>query len=148
MQDKYGNGINTNFSFNVSINYPEIIYTNIKDGEENVELHSTLQLTFSHEMNRKAIEKNLSIEPECNHDIIWNDSTLLINLQLEYGKTYYVNISKNATDILGIPMKENFSIHFSTLKEIERYTEEKEMPSFMLFAVLLAILLVARRKLK
>ena len=100
-------------------------------------------------MDQQSVEKNLNISPECTHNISWSDSTLLIDMQLEYGKIYYVNISKNARDIRSIKMEKNFSIHFSTLKEIERNGGKNETPSFMLLMAIIAILLATkRRKLK
>ncbi|HHF56301.1 MAG TPA: hypothetical protein ENL42_05240 [Thermoplasmatales archaeon] len=148
MEDKYGNGMESNFSFNVSINYPRIVYTSIENGEKNVDLHSILEIHFSHEMDRESVEKNMSIVPQCNYDIEWNGSIMKIYLELDYGKTYYINISGEAVDILGLPLKNNFSLHFSTLKEIERDIETNEAPSFSLIAVLIAFLVIMRRKLK
>ncbi len=148
MEDKYGNGMESNFSFNVSINYPKVIYTSIEDGEKNVDLHSTLEIHFSHEMNRESVERNLSIVPRCNYDIEWNGNILIINLELNYGKTYYVNISKRAVDILGLPLEHNFSLHFSTLKELERDMEGNETPSFSLIAFIFALFIALRKKLK
>ncbi len=147
--DKYGNNMEKNFTFYVYITPPKIIYSNIEDGERNVALHTLLEIKFSHEMDQQSVEKNLNISPECTHNISWSDSTLLIDMQLEYGKIYYVNISKNARDIRSIKMEKNFSIHFSTLKEIERNGGKNETPSFMLLMAIIAILLATkRRKLK
>jgi hypothetical protein len=147
--DKYGNNMEKNFTFYVYITPPKIVYTSIEDGERNVALHTLLEIKFSHKMNEQSVEKNLNIFPECSYNISWNNSTLLIEMQLEYGKTYYINISKNARDVRGIKMEKDFSIHFSTLKEIERNGGKNEMPSFMLLMAIAAMLLAARkRKLK
>lgn len=145
--DKYGNPMEENFSFFVYINRPEIIYKSIEDGEKNIEVHKTLEIEFSHEMNRSSVENALSISPEANYTISWSKNKIFIEMQLEKGKRYTVFISKNAEDKRGISMEKDFFLNFSTIENIKREIEVNETPSFGFVMIVLAIL-IAFKKLK
>ncbi|MEM2935518.1 MAG: Ig-like domain-containing protein, partial [Candidatus Thermoplasmatota archaeon] len=138
IEDKNGNPLSKNFSFSFSIKNPLILSTNIPDGEENVSIHETIEIKFSHKMNKSSVEENLFIYPPTEVIFEWNENNLIIKIDFERGKNYFVNISKNAKDERGLNLKEDFSLSFSTEKEIER---EKEAPSFSFILLLLSFLI-------
>ncbi|MEM2583782.1 MAG: Ig-like domain-containing protein [Candidatus Thermoplasmatota archaeon] len=138
IEDKNGNPLSKNFSFSFSIKNPLILSTNIPDGEENVSIHETIEIKFSHKMNKSSVEENLFIYPSSKAVFEWNENNLIIKIDFERGKNYFVNISKNAKDERGLNLKEDFSLSFSTEKEIERVNET---PSFSFTLLLLSFLI-------
>ncbi|HEC76913.1 MAG TPA: hypothetical protein ENI33_06635 [Thermoplasmatales archaeon] len=143
--DKYGNPLEENFSFYAYITKPKIIYKSIEDGEKNVEVHTTLELEFSHEMNKSSVENALSISPQANYTISWSKNKIFIKMELEKDKTYRIFISKNAEDKRGISMENDFFLNFSTIENIKREIEINETPSFGFVMFVFAILIVIKK---
>lgn len=146
MTDKNGNFLQENFSFEVYITQPEIVYTSIEDGEENVDTLTTLQIRFSHETDRKSVEENLAISPTCTYDKSWEGRTLFIELKLEKGTTYHVTISSAAHDVRNISLKEPLSLTFSTVPEITRDSSGNQTPAFTLILAVAAVLFVWKKR--
>ncbi|HDN51503.1 MAG TPA: hypothetical protein ENG06_07015 [Thermoplasmatales archaeon] len=144
--DKSGNFMQENFSFEVYITQPEVIYTSIENGEKNVGTHTTLQIKFSHEMDRESVEENLAISPSCTYDKSWEDTTLFIELKLEQGKTYHVTIASGAHDVRNISLKEPLSLSFSTVPEITRDSSGQQTPAFTLIMAMAAVLFAWRKR--
>ncbi|KAA0015318.1 MAG: hypothetical protein FE041_00260 [Thermoplasmata archaeon] len=146
MEDKSGNPIKSNYSFSFYITLPHITYTSIKNGEENVLPNTEIRIKFSHGMDKNSVEKNLSIHPKCNYSISWEGNVLIISPQLKWGKKYFINISRDAKDNRSIPLNENFSIWFTTEKEVEREGKEEQMPSFTFLLFIISIIIFLLRK--
>ena len=146
MEDKSGNPIKSNYSFSFYITLPHITYTSIKNGEENVLPNTEIRIKFSHGMDKNSVEKNLSIHPKCNYSISWEGNVLIISPQLKRGKKYFINISRDAKDNRSIPLNENFSIWFTTEKEVEREGKEEQMPSFTFLLFIISIIIFLLRK--
>ncbi|MBC7081305.1 MAG: Ig-like domain-containing protein [Thermoplasmatales archaeon] len=146
MEDKNGNTLDSEYSFSFSITNPSILSTNIINGEENVSIHEIVEIKFSNKMNESSVEKNLFVYPPSKTFYEWNGNRLILKIEFEKGKKYFINISKNAEDARGLNLIEDFSLSFTTEKEIER---KNEAPSFSFTLILISFLifyLVRKRK--
>ncbi len=151
MEDKAGNPIEKNYTFYFFITLPHVVYTNINNGDKNVPVHTKVKIKFSHEMNKSSVENGISIHPECKYYVSWDGNILVITPELKKGTKYFVNISKDAKDIRNISLSKEFSLSFTTEKEMERDEEEtNQTPSFTLplLIVSMLILLLRRKRLK
>ena len=141
MTDKYGNPLHKNESFEFHITPPEIIYTSIENGEENVGMDLTLEIKFSHPMMEGSVEENLSITPLCDYDLYWNKTTLIVEMSLQENTTYHIYFPDGIKDLRGIEMEKPFHLNFSTVREIERDLNEKQIPAFTSLLVIVSLLI-------
>lgn len=147
MTDKSGNALKENYTFSFYITKPTIVYTSIENGEKNVPTNATIEIEFSHKMNKLSIEDAIQFYPECYYVISWKDDyTIIINASLKEGEEYYLNITGNAKDIRGIEMGKEFSLRFKTYEWNLKEIKEKEMPSFIFITLVIAILFALKKK--
>jgi hypothetical protein len=148
LTDKSRNYLTDNVTSVFYVTHPSVLYSNIPNDEKNLDTTVTLQLDFSHEMNHTSVEDSIVLSPDPVYTLAtsWDDNTLMIDMALAYGTTYNLTLSSTAKDVRDLPMKNDFILHFSTLKEIERPDDSRETPAFTVFLVILAALILIRRK--
>lgn len=110
-KDNVGQISQISWKFIVDTSPPKIVYTYPKDGAKNVPIHTTIEIKFSHDMDKKSIK--IEIEPYVDYTIEWKGRKLIIYpLSLNYEQIYTVTI-KNARRISGQSLKE-YSFSFET----------------------------------
>ncbi len=96
------------------------------ENETDVDINTPLVCSFNKPMNTTTVEYALSITPDIDFSITWNDDNTAFTAtpQSDYtGKTEYaVNLNQSATDANGVPLYKEFNTVFKT-KRIELLLE-------------------------
>ena len=102
---------------------PEVVSTRPASGETAVDRATTIEISFSEEMNRQTTERSLSITPPTDlRNFRWKGRTLFAEpvAALPESTTFVVRVGETATDYHGVAMGEAHAFAFSTGSVIDR----------------------------
>ncbi len=102
---------------------PHIISTNPQNRATHVSTSTPIQLTFSEKIDRKSIENILFLAPAPKKPfrLKWHGKTLSLLLPdtLLANQTYLVTVGTSVRDQHGNPMRESFTLAFSTGSQLD-----------------------------
>ncbi|RJS84980.1 hypothetical protein CW702_01700 [Candidatus Bathyarchaeota archaeon] len=95
---------------------PRIVSYAPQKGAVNVELETSITITFSKPMDRESVENAFEISPKVNGEFSWDGNTLVFrpSSKLEENTTYTVTISTDARDRWGVNLKRPLEFSFAT----------------------------------
>lgn len=119
IRDLVGNRIGTpppSFTFRTS-GRPAVAESLPGDGATDVAVEDPLQITFTTLMDTGSVERELSIEPDIRHELLWSGEVLEIVPAdaLAPGRTYVIRIGADAADVAGVALGEPVTIEFQTV---------------------------------
>ncbi len=129
-EDIYGNRLDWTWNFTVDLTAPYVDSVSPADGEENVTLNRTIEVTFSESVDHLSAESAFRISPVINGSLSWNGSTMIFTPAslLASGTIYTVTIDANATDCAGNPLAADYSWSFNTLGDATPPEHSNENP--------------------
>ena len=100
---------------------PEVLFSIPANNSQDITLDIVISVTFSEPMNSTNVMAALFIYPMINYNTSWLDNYVLLRIsfvnQLAYATTYTIIITRNATDLAGNRLTEQFILKLSTIEE-------------------------------
>ena len=130
---------------------PTVMSTDPTNNQNDVDKNTKITITFSEAMDTAATGNAISISPGTITDKMWRngDTTLVLSVALEDGKTYAVTISTGAKDTAGNAMVSSYAFTFTTKSSTGGLGEIAMFLGLLaLLAITLALLLFALIRLK
>jgi hypothetical protein len=104
---------------------PEVTDCSPADGATGVMLNTSIQLTFSEDMEESSVEGAFVLEPEVSGDFTWPGSssvTFWPTGLLDSNTAYTISLGTGATDRAGNPLAQDFGSGFTTGAETQSGT--------------------------
>jgi predicted transcriptional regulator len=120
----YGGGgdkrfLNDTWIYQTNASPPAIVTTLPTNGTRNVNVNSTIAITFNKAMNELATEGAVSSSPSIQWNATWTSQrrtiTLVPSSDLQSGATYTITISKGAKGENGMALKQEYAFAFTTV---------------------------------
>jgi parallel beta-helix repeat protein len=98
---------------------PKVLSTIPVNDSGDIDINTTITISFSEPMNRTGVEENISLIPSNEYNIEWNEIGTNLSISFEtnnlaYNITYMLTIYSQITDVQGNPMDSNFTLIFTT----------------------------------
>lgn len=123
---------------------PEVVAVMPVPGQANVNVNASIKVVFSEEMDQPSVQQAFSISDgvagSISFDTTGREMTFTPGAPLPLGRTLVLQVSRQATDVDGVPLRVGFSSTFSTpradsfrvLESIPRDGATTASPSTML----------------
>lgn len=125
---------------------PSVLSTYPENEAIDIAIDTEIIIEFSESMDVQSVESAISISPETDYFLLWNNTneTLTINFSepLAHETLYTISINKNAKDLAGISLENQYEFEFTTVAESEDDSNEEEDLSTVLLLLVLLIAIV------
>jgi parallel beta-helix repeat protein len=117
LTDLEGNSLQLPFQFNFTTEpdvFAPYVVNHYPEGIE-INLDTTVSVTFNEEMNRISVEQSFIINPNVTGTFSWNGNTVTFHPQLLDGNTEYdITIGTSAQDVFGNSLESQYEFSFTT----------------------------------
>ncbi|UCE37856.1 MAG: right-handed parallel beta-helix repeat-containing protein [Thermoplasmata archaeon] len=119
-EDEVGNEARIWFEITVDATHPYVVSTTPTNQSTEVEIDSTISITFSEPMVKFNATDYVEISPTAEFTYQWNAEGTVLSLSfatnnLERNTTYTLTMDKDVTDIIGNPMESEYVLTFTTV---------------------------------
>jgi parallel beta-helix repeat protein len=120
--DTAGNKAIRWFEVTIDAILPYVVSSVPTDKSEDVDIDTTIIITFSEPMNLTDTENHISLDPHVDFSCHWNQqghelTIIFYSINLSGSTTYLLTIDSRLADINGNPLSTNFTLEFTTKAE-------------------------------